>query len=108
MKTIFKYALKTDIKNVQEIEIPVKAKILKVELIELLSKEAVLFAYVDTENEKEIRQFEVFTTGQNMPDLYRMMRIYIGTFILVNGKVSMHVFELKESFKMKQLNGVEQ
>lgn len=108
MKTILKYPLVIDIKNIQTIVMPEKAKILKVDLLETSYENAVLWAYVDTENEREIRQFEVFNTGQEMPHLSYMIRVYVGTFILINGKTSLHVFELKNSFKMKPVNGVEQ
>lgn len=108
MKTILKYQLVIDVKNIQTIVMPKNANILKVDLLETNYENAVLWAYVDTENEKEIRQFEVFNTGQEMPQLSYIVRFYVGTFILINGKTSLHVFELKNSFKMKPVNGVEQ
>jgi hypothetical protein len=86
-KQIWKYELQ--IKNLQEIEMPIGAEILTVQVQDNLP---VLWALVDVQAEKERRVIEVLGTGNNIHYGMGASRKYISTFQTIGGFVG-HVFE---------------
>jgi hypothetical protein len=81
--------------SVQTIEMPRKAKVLTVQL---QFNQPWMWAMVDSDNDKEVREFELRGTGENLPVLVATYRKYINTIQFDNGLVY-HLFELtKETF----------
>jgi len=71
----------------QEIQIPVGAELLTVQL---QNGEPCLWARVDTDQLVETRQIEIHGTGHELPDTTRK---YIGTYQMANDTLIFHVFE---------------
>lgn len=92
MKTIWKFQIEK-ISDIIKIEMPINAEILT---IQMQDDDAMIWAIVEPEKEKEVRYFEIFGTGHNMPTLDdTKYRVYIGTFQVYGGKLVFHLFELK-------------
>lgn len=86
MKTIWKWELEPHTK----ISMPKDAKIL---CVQMQGRNPQLWALVDPlVKEKEIRQFNTYGTGNNIPD---QPGEYIGTFQMESGSLVFHVFETK-------------
>lgn len=90
MLSIYKYSLAIDIKEMQQIQLPQKGKILR---IDMEGKQPVLSVFVETEAVIETRFFEMFQTGQEIYNS-KHKRVYIGSFLLANEIIRIHVFEL--------------
>lgn len=88
-KTVWRFELTHE--PFQEIELPFGAEILMVKpQWETFS----IWALVDpAAEEKELRFFEVFSTGQIMPHEENIIRKYVGTYRLHSGSAMSHVFE---------------
>lgn len=87
MHTIYKYELWPD---ALKIEMPKGAKILTAR--EQHDK-ICLWAEVNTDNATEVRTFEIFGTGHQIPYDMGVSRDYIGTAMLEGGSLVMHVYE---------------
>tara|TARA_R110000803_G_C11777979_1_gene296209 strand:+ start:260 stop:517 length:258 start_codon:yes stop_codon:yes gene_type:complete len=85
MKTIYKYQLNA-ISMVTEIPIPRKAKVLK---CGLQNNQVFIWAMVQTDNEDEIRSFEVCPTGEEV-DV--KAKNHIGT--IFQDELVWHIFEI--------------
>ena len=85
VKRIFKYALETT--DSQIVNMPKGAKIL---CIQVQYEKPCIWALVDPEKESEPRIFEIFGTGNPVPDRDRR---YIGTYQLMGGQLVFHCFE---------------
>lgn len=81
MKTIYKYTL-----NNVGIEMPIGAEILTVQI---QNDKPCIWAMVDPEAEKKVRHFQVFGTGQPIPEVSMK---YIGTYQELGGSLVWHVF----------------
>lgn len=88
MKTIYKYRL--DMTDFQQVSLPKGAEILCVQSQHNIPN---LWALVDTEQRREMRQFEIFGTGHEVKEDMGIDRKYIGTFQLNDGNLVFHVFE---------------
>lgn len=80
MKTVWKFPL------VEKIEMPMRAEILS---ISTQGGEPMIWALVNPEAKKEVREFMVFGTGHNVPSGL----IYRGTFLQAADALVWHVFE---------------
>ena len=87
-ETILKYKLNAS--AIQQIEMPQGAKIL---CIQVQNGVPCIWALVDTGSFLTKRTFEIFGTGQAIPDDV-IKRNYIGTFQLDNGDLVFHCFEI--------------
>lgn len=83
MKTIYKYRIAS------EIELPKGAEIIRVDYDKYNS--ACLWAIVETDRPLEVRHFEIFGIGDEIPP----SRIYVGT-IHDKGDYFWHIFEVKK------------
>ena len=89
MKTVFKYPLQ--VKDKQEIQMPVGAEIL---CVQVQGGTPCLWAKVDTEAAYDIkRTIRIYGTGHHINQDEPLD--YIGTFQLENGVLVFHVFELR-------------
>jgi hypothetical protein len=86
MKTIYKYALQKQGKNI--VEMPRNARILHVGT---QSDHPYVWALIDTDNPMEDRYFWIIGTGYEMPVTLSDLR-HIGTFITRDGSFVGHVF----------------
>lgn len=86
-KRIWKYEINP---NKVIVEMPKGAEILT---IQTQNETPCIWALVNPENEKELRHFEVFGTGQNVYCDMGVERKYINTFQLDNGSLVFHLFE---------------
>lgn len=88
MKVIYKYSL--PVREKLEIELPIGAKIIRVEDVDGLF---FLWAIVDTEMEKEIRYLEFYKTGQEIKtDLSDL--VFLGTCkLFIMQELCLYVFE---------------
>ena len=84
MKAIWKFHIR--VTDNQEIEMPVNAKIL---CVQMQGGEPFIWAEVDTDAPILKRKIKVFGTGHPMPD--EQME-YIGTFQMINGRVVLHAY----------------
>ncbi len=83
-------------KSIWKFELPISGKIQMPRNSKILSVQAqhevpVIWAEVQTENEKEERSFEYFETGEELPNKAPMK--YLGTVHLGNGKLVWHIYE---------------
>lgn len=85
-KVIYKYPLETI--DVQKISMPFDAEILT---IQVQNKVPCIWALVNEYSIKEIRIFEIFGTGNPIPE--NVNRKYIGTYQLNEGQLVFHCFE---------------
>lgn len=83
--TVYKYVL--SLNEEAKIELPIGAIPLKVDV---QHGSLCLWAMVDPNAKKEVRTFEVFGTGHNMPDFKRR---FINTFFVQSGMYVFHAFE---------------
>ncbi len=88
MKTIWKYELLLSSSNQHEIVIPKDAKILTVQTHK---DELCIWALVETDNPKTVRQFRVYGTGQMIINPNRLE--YVATTQQMGGALVWHVFE---------------
>ena len=106
MNKIWKFELY--LQELCEIEIPVGSKILTIQ-IDKKTNTPCLWIIVDLgQMEKEIRQFRLYGTGQNIDILHTLE--YIGTYQYSEGKFVGHLFELirrKKHWSCLQRNGHE-
>lgn len=86
MKTIWKYDLKTT--DTQNIEMPVDAKIL---CVQMQYGEPKLWCIVNPQNQKAFRQIRIIGTGHEFEDDFTAK--YISTYQLCNGGLIFHVFD---------------
>ena len=59
-----------------------------------------IWALVNPESEMEIRYFEIFGTGHDVPVERGIERKYINTFQLEGGKLVFHLFERVDYLKL--------
>lgn len=85
MKKIFKYPLK--VADVQEVEIPVGAIIL---CVQIQREEPCLWALVNPDVVKEKRRIVTYGTGHPVDDV---PGYYVGTYQLNGGDLVFHVFD---------------
>lgn len=94
MKTVWKYILPVQ-DEVIELEMPQEAKILHVGTQQ---EQVCLWALVESEQEKEIRRFRIHGTGHplanNAGTGYNTFDTYVGTTMMLDGRLVWHVFEL--------------
>ena len=88
MKTIHKFEL--EITETQSVVMPGGAKILGVKTRD---NAPVLYAIVDTHADTEERIIEIFGTGHEIHYGDAVTRKYIGTCIVMNDALVLHVFE---------------
>ena len=86
--SIWKYELA--VTDVQNISIPIGAKILTVQVQNGLP---CLWVLVDPKADKEMRCFEIFGTGTPVLSDMGTSREYISTFQIRQGNLIFHVFE---------------
>jgi len=94
MKKIFKYELETT--DYQEIEMPIGAQILCLQTQDEIPH---IWALVDTNANKELKAFEIFGTGHEVPDRDYPnddRRRYVGTYQLRKGALVFHCFEIEK------------
>jgi len=90
MKSVYKYKLQ--IGGEQQIELPIDAEILTVQV---QRGKLCLWALVDTESVVKVtHRFYVYGTGHNVHDDEH--KKYIGTFQLADGDLVFHVFKEKQ------------
>lgn len=89
MKTIWKFETETD--RYFEIEMPIEAEIL---CVQNHKEKTCIWAWVESNNKKEIRAFRGIATGLNC-DEYKENHIYIGTCQFSYGGLVYHYFEIK-------------
>ncbi len=87
MSRIFKYPLRLSVGDRHEVMMPKGARVLSVDV---QYREPTLWAQVDEENEPEKRVFRLVGTGHDFADQGAR---FIGTVILLNGDLVLHVFE---------------
>lgn len=85
MSTIYKYPIQP---GLTVLELPRGAQVLTVQM---QGDRPFLWARLDTRQPPERRTFEVFGTGDGMPDDPRLM--YVATFQMEGGSLVWHVFE---------------
>jgi len=93
MKKIFKYQFSTT--SSLGISMPRFAKIL---CVQVQNNVACIWAMVDPEQPTEMKHFEVFGTGHEIPDIPDAFpeipaRVYVGTYQEAGGKLVWHLFE---------------
>ncbi len=88
MKTIYKYNLQ--VTDVQQIQLPKKAKIL---CVQVQHGEPQLWAEIDTDASQEARTVEIFGTGHPISQEIGQSRRYISTFQMENGLLVFHAYE---------------
>jgi hypothetical protein len=86
MNTIHKYVLSS---GRMKIALPIGAKVLTVQR---QGEDLCLWAVVDSSQQREMRVFEVFGTGHQMPDGLSKFQ-YISTVQEMGGALVWHVFE---------------
>lgn len=86
MKTVWKYP----VRPTMEIELPVGAQVLSVQM---QGGEPQMWVHLDPAAPKEVRSFAVFGTGHEIPDDYTL---FIGTFQTHGGLLVFHVFETRD------------
>lgn len=86
MRTIYKYELAAGLGT--KLELPKNARFLS---IQTQGQSPQMWFEVQTEREKEYRQFYVFGTGHQIPDDLKLD--YLGTFQLAGGALVFHAFE---------------
>lgn len=86
---IYKYSLR--VTDIQEIELPIDAKILS---IQTQREEPCLWALVETENKNQVRVIEIIGTGNPIEEVTDSTREFIATFQMRGGEVIFHAFEL--------------
>jgi len=91
MKTIWKF--KIELEDTFSIEMPKDAEILTIQEQESLIQ---MWALLNPNAEKEIRNFEIFGTGHPVGE---GVRKYIGTFQLREGRLVFHLFERIEDLR---------
>lgn len=84
-KQIWKFPLEAQTEN--KIAMPKGAEVL---CVKYMGGTAVIYAICDTEAEKEGREFQVFPTGIDIPDLTNFK--FVDTFI-TGSRLVFHVFE---------------
>lgn len=91
MKSIYKFPIKR-VTDVVQIEMPVGAQVL---CVQVQHETPCIWAIVDTEAATEPRYFEIYGTGNPLPDHLDVEydTKYIGTFQLHEGGFVGHVFE---------------
>jgi len=89
MKTIYKYPLLLE-SSIHEVELPMGAEIVHVGV----QAPGVLtfWAIVNTDNDNELRRFDIRGTGHQLPD-YASKDAHIGTAF--DGEFVWHLFEVK-------------
>lgn len=87
-KKIYKYPI--EIKDKQQLELPVGAEILSVQT---QYGEVQMWALVDPNAQKETRMFEVFGTGNDVYYDMGVDRVFISTIQLEGGALVFHIFE---------------
>ena len=87
MKTIWKFPLTTDMTSVS---VPIGSKFLT---IQMQNSAVCVWYLVDPEAEMEVRKFQVYGTGHELPSIPGE---YVGTVQLLGGSLVLHVFEEKE------------
>jgi hypothetical protein len=87
MKAIFKYVL--PVKDTFTISLPKNARILSVQT---QHNSPVLWAQINTKNQKEARKFRLIGTGHPIGNVTNLK--YIGTFQLDDGSFIGHLFEI--------------
>lgn len=85
MQTVFKYSLSSH--KISEVQLPAGAKVLR---IDLQNGSTFIWALVDTDAPTEIRTFEIYGTGHQIPD---GNRTFINTFFVHDGEFVFHAFE---------------
>ncbi len=87
-KVIFKYSLGKQER--QSVELPKGAEILSIQTqLDVIQ----LWAFVDSDNEREEREIEIFGTGNPIPYEKGFERRYISTFQVYGGHFVFHAFE---------------
>jgi hypothetical protein len=90
MITIYKYQVFPEISGKISLDLPIRAKILKVDT---QRETACIWAMVDDTYEKtETRNFEVYGTGHEMKEPVEDLN-YIGTFFIQDKSFVFHLFE---------------
>ena len=89
-QTIWKY--ETPFDENFEIKMPKDAEILAIQKDEKTNTPCI-FALVYPDNEKEIRCFELFGTGNTIYNDMGVSRKYLGTYQYQNGEFIGHIFE---------------
>lgn len=89
MRTIWKYPLEQI--TLQDIEMPVNAKIL---CVQTQGGTPMLWVEVDIEAPTVSRQIAIFSTGYNFDMCVIGRKKYIGTFQQGNGEFVFHVYEV--------------
>jgi len=90
--TIWKYEL--PLEDIFAIGMPKDAKILCIQT-SLATDKPVMYALVDPENEKELREFKIHGTGHPIENASKYQ--YIGTFQIRCVMLVFHVFEILHS-----------
>ena len=87
-KTIWKFMPQLDEDNaaIATVEMPIGARVLTARE---QGNELCLWAEVDPSAATEMRSFQVFGTGHEMPDV---IGAYVGTAMLYSGKLVLHVY----------------
>ena len=85
MKVVYKYQLNTSGRT--ELDLPKNAEPIRVDV---QNNGLFLWAIVEPQKQATRRVIEVFGTGHQMPDAYR---IYINTFFVKEGEYVFHAFE---------------
>ena len=95
MRVIWKYTIPE--KNRISVEMQIGAKMLA---IQMQNKIARIWVLVDPDEDKEIRTFRIFGTGERIPDQKDEYMEYVGTFqaiegyhLFTSGSFVFHVFE---------------
>jgi len=86
VKKIYKYELA--LKDSQQIEMPVGAKIL---YTAVQNDQICLWALVQPENPTQEREVRIFGSGHDVPDAITE-RHYYGTILMQNGQFVWHIF----------------
>jgi len=93
MKTIHKYGMEISIRYEQEIQIPVNAKVLSVQIQDhggVGGRQLCMWALVDTELDYVVRRFRVFGTGHKVDTKHA----YKHLATVQDGGFVWHVFEV--------------
>lgn len=85
MGKVYKYKLSSHRET--ELNLPSGSQVLRVDV---QNGETCLWALVDPDKHTELRVFEIFGTGHQMPDFARQ---FINTFFVSGGEYVFHAFE---------------
>lgn len=88
MKTIWKFQLED--KRIQGIKMPTGARVL---ITQAQHGVLCVWAEVDDEAPQVERWFEVFATGEAIPEQMGVARVYVGTAQLHGGDYILHIYE---------------